>query len=205
MRPLLEMLRSRAFDPAWRFDEAPVPVDWATRRFGEVFRQGLTFRSDGMVLYPAGAAEALEYYRDAPRGPLHPPATVAQVDNAERQIERPLPELLRRLYTEVADGGFGPGARGFARIEDVAALHRRGREHGLPESWFELTPGGCTMYWYADLSQPGSPVLLYDADGWDPRDGQRPEDGVHHVTPSLEEWLSTWAEGGDIWAAALTQ
>ncbi|XVU22028.1 hypothetical protein ACQPZJ_32810 [Actinoplanes sp. CA-054009] len=53
--------------------------------------------------------------------------------------------MLRRVYTEVADGGFGPGPRGFAPIGDVAALH-----DGRP--WFELAPGGCSMYWYADLS-----------------------------------------------------
>ncbi|XVV09229.1 hypothetical protein ACQP2X_30840 [Actinoplanes sp. CA-131856] len=196
MEPLLEKLRARAYDPARRFDTAPVPLDWARPPSGE----GLTFRSDGMVLYPAGAAEALEYYRDAPRGPLHPPATPANVEDAERQVGWPWPELLRRLYTEVADGGFGPGPRGFARIGDVAALHHGGRERGRPESWLELAPGGCTMYWYADLSKPGNPVLLYDADGWDPFDGQNPEDGVYQVTPSLHEWLSTWAEGGDLWA-----
>ncbi|MFF5076680.1 hypothetical protein ACFY36_06490 [Actinoplanes sp. NPDC000266] len=201
MELLLEKLRARAYDPARRFDDVPVPIDWVTRHFGEIPREGHTFRSDGTVLYPAGAAEALEYYQNAPRGPLHPPATEADVE----QAGRPLPDLLRRLYTVVADGGFGPGARGFARIAEVPALRRRDRERGLPECWFELTPGGCTMYWYADLCRPETPVLLYDADGWDPHEGQHPEDGVAHVTPSLREWLTTWAEGGDIWAGALRQ
>ncbi|MEU8818262.1 SMI1/KNR4 family protein [Actinoplanes sp. NPDC048796] len=205
MELLLETLRARAYDPAWRFDDAPVPVEWATRHYGEISREGRAFRSDGMVFYAAGAVEAIEYYRDAPRGPLHPPATAADVENAERQIGRPLPELLRRLYREVADGGFGPGPRGFTRIDEVGALHRRDREHGRPESWFELAPGGCTMYWYTDFAKPGNPVLLYDADGWDPHDGESPRDGVRQVTPSLHEWLGTWAEGGDIWAAARKQ
>ncbi|WP_229843519.1 hypothetical protein [Streptomyces chryseus] len=39
------------------------------------------------------------------------------MENAERAIGRRLPELLRRVYTEVANGGFGPD-RGLASLTD---------------------------------------------------------------------------------------
>ncbi|MFF0151836.1 hypothetical protein [Micromonospora sp. NPDC005203] len=42
--------------------------------------------------------------------PLPPlePASVPAVDDAERVLGHPLPPLLRRIYLEVANGGFGP-------------------------------------------------------------------------------------------------
>jgi hypothetical protein len=216
---LIEKLRARAYDPAWRFDEATVPAEWVVHRYGEKHVElardsSFAFDSEGMIYYPAGSVEAVEYYQDSPRRPLFPPVTATEVENAERKIGHRLPELIRRLYTEVANGGFGPDARGFACITDgnrdprgvvwpsAVRIYQRGQKSGgLPASWFELTPGGCSMYWYMSLTDAGNPVLLYDADGRD--DGQRPEDGVTHVTSSLRRWLWTWADGGDVWDEVL--
>jgi len=41
------------------------------------------------------------------------PASLEQVEEAELKIGYPLPPLLRRLYLEVANGGFGPLMRLF--------------------------------------------------------------------------------------------
>jgi hypothetical protein len=38
-----------------------------------------------------------------------PPATHAQIDRASRQLGIPVPAVLRTIYVEVANGGFGPG------------------------------------------------------------------------------------------------
>lgn len=38
-----------------------------------------------------------------------PPATEDQIRETEQQLGFPLPSLLRLLYTEIANGGFGPG------------------------------------------------------------------------------------------------
>lgn len=56
------------------------------------------------LYYRTGAPEAVEYQRDSPRGPLFPPATAAQVDEAGRRLGYTLPPIFRRLVTEVADG-----------------------------------------------------------------------------------------------------
>jgi hypothetical protein len=218
---LIEKLRSRAYDPAWRFDEAPVPIDWVVRRYGRqrvvvARRSSFAFSTTGTIYYPAGSPEAVEYYRDTPRCPPYPPATMAEVEDAERLIGHRLPELLRRLYTEVANGGFGPDARGFASITDgyrapeggdgpsAVWTYLRDRREGLPVSWFELTPGGCSMYWYVSLTEPDNPALLFDADGWDPRE-QGPEHGVTHVTASLRRWLWAWANGHSVWDEVLAR
>lgn len=98
--------------------------------------------------------------------------TAAELANAERTIGQRLPELLRRLYTEVANGRFGPDARGFACLTDgnrdpegvvwpsAVRIYQRSHKSGvLPASWFELTPGGCTMYWYTSLTDSDIPIL----------------------------------------------
>jgi hypothetical protein len=46
---------------------------------------------------------------DAGAADPHPPTTAAQVDTAEEALGFAIPPILRRLYTEVANGGFGPG------------------------------------------------------------------------------------------------
>ncbi|MGA4946920.1 hypothetical protein ACPB9H_33440, partial [Streptomyces cinereoruber] len=47
------------------------------------------------------------------------------------------------------------------------------------------------------------PVLLWDADGWEPDWGQDPHDGLRYAASSLRQWLWTWADGGNVWDEAL--
>ena len=56
----------------------------------------------------------------APRAatPLSEPVSEAALADAEKHLGFALPPLLRRLYAEVADGGFGPGA-GILKLSDV--------------------------------------------------------------------------------------
>ncbi|MGW1534510.1 SMI1/KNR4 family protein [Streptomyces aureus] len=144
-----------------------------------------------------------------------PPLTNTEVDIAERSLGYCLPELLRRIYTEVADGGFGPEG-GLASLTPrrvphwhvpdwhcATTIHAKGAEWGAPASWFFLTDGGCTMEWYVSLIAVDHPVLLWDADGWEPDWGQDPHDGLRYAAPSLRQWLWTWADGGNVWDGAL--
>ncbi|TCO62090.1 hypothetical protein [Actinocrispum wychmicini] len=59
------------------------------------------------------------------------------------------------------------------------------------------------MEWYVSLIAVDNPVLLFDADGWEPSWGEEPHDGLRHATASLREWLRTWATGGNVWDTAL--
>ncbi|MEU9699545.1 hypothetical protein [Streptomyces sp. NPDC047981] len=144
-----------------------------------------------------------------------PPLTKAEVDVAERSLGYPLPGLLRRIYTEVGDGGFGPEG-GLASLTPrrvphwhlpdwhcATTLHTQRAGWGAPASWFFLTGGGCTMEWYVSLIAVDHPVLLWDADGWEPDWGQDPHDGLRYAAPSLRQWLWTWADGGNVWDEAL--
>ncbi|MGW0169170.1 SMI1/KNR4 family protein [Streptomyces sp. NPDC003343] len=158
-----------------------------------------------------------ELYADAPHGPLFPPVTLAELEHAESRIGRQLPGVLRRVYTEVANGGFGPDS-GLASLTDgnrtpghpidwpsAVRDHERGHVQGMPTSWLYLTSGGCSMEWYVSLLAIDNPVLLYDSGGWDPTWGQRPHDGLRHATASLRQWLWTWANGGNVWDEVLSR
>jgi hypothetical protein len=60
------------------------------------------------------------------RLPRPPVATVDAVGEVEGQIGCPLPPLLRRLYLEVANGGFGPGGHGILGVRGYDGLTYHG-------------------------------------------------------------------------------
>ncbi|MGW7195359.1 SMI1/KNR4 family protein [Streptomyces chryseus] len=212
---LIEKLRARAWDPGLRFDSARVPAAWLAERYGpdhvtRIRAHIVGHVSDGTIALTSQTDEVAAYYAHAPRGPLFPPVTPAEVEYAERTIGRRLPELLRRVYTEVANGGFGPD-RGLASLTDgsrapghltdwpsAVSIHQRNRAKGLPASWLYLTSGGCTMEWHVSLIAVDHPVLLFDTDGWEPTWGEDAHDGLRHATAALRRWLGTWADGGHV-------
>ncbi|MFE4695659.1 SMI1/KNR4 family protein [Streptomyces sp. NPDC056738] len=213
---LIEKLRVRAWDPGLRFDTAEVPLAWIRKHFGgEEFEHLRGPRSPRTVTLDAQAPEVAGYFADAPRGPLFPPITQQEIEAAESAIGYPLPELLRRIYTEVGNGGFGPeagiasltpGQRAPGHMTDWPSSvreHERSRTFGMPTSWLFLAPGGCSMEWYVSLLAADNPVLFFDADEWDPDEGQNPHDGLCHTTASLRQWLRTWADGGGVQAEVL--
>ncbi|MGW2672754.1 SMI1/KNR4 family protein [Streptomyces sp. NPDC001272] len=221
---LIARLRERTWDPGRRFDAADVPVAWITQHYGgEQLSDDRTdivsYCSDGTVQLKADAEEVTAFYADAPRGPLFPPVTRAEIGNAELRIGHRMPDLLRRVYTEVADGGFGPDS-GLASLTEgnrppggyldwpcSTSTHERQRGEGIPPSWLHLASGGCSMQWYLSLTAIDNPVLLHDSDGWEPtgRHGSGPHDGLRHASPSLRHWLWTWADGGSVWDDVLNR
>ncbi|MFI8230950.1 hypothetical protein ACIGDI_19125 [Streptomyces sp. NPDC085900] len=215
---LIKALQARAWDPGLRFNRADVPVEWIVEHYGkprlEQIRGSIvSYSSDGTVQLKAGTEEITAYFADVPRGPLFPPISLPEAEKAELRIGRPLPELLRRVYTEVANGGFGPDS-GLACLTDgnrapghlrewpcAVSVHERNLSKGMPTSWLFLTYGGCTMEWHVSLAAVDNPVLLYDADGY--TFGENPHDGLRHATASLRKWLWTWADGGNVWDEVL--
>ncbi|MFF9041757.1 hypothetical protein ACF090_40540 [Streptomyces sp. NPDC014892] len=163
-----------------------------------------------------GAAEVPPSPGCLPDQPF-PPLTMLDVERAEGKLGYRLPTLLRRIYTEIGDGGFGPEG-GLASLTPrriphwhvpdwscATTIHDQRPGWAPPASWFFLTGGGCTMEWYVSLIAVDHPVLLWDADGWEPDWGQDPHDGLRYAAPSLRQWLWTWADGGNVWGEVLAQ
>lgn len=69
-----------------------------------------------------------------------PPATEAQLTATERELGYPLPGMLRALYSQVANGGFGPGY-GLEGIADGYLMER-----DIDNRPSEIPPEAATVY-----------------------------------------------------------
>ncbi|MFC8512815.1 SMI1/KNR4 family protein [Streptomyces sp. NPDC057257] len=87
---------------------------------------------------------------------LPPPATPEAVAAAEDVIGFPLPSLLRRLYGEVANGGFGPnegilgvsGGSAQGHFADIAELYQDGPDPSgrIPAGLVLIYDWGCAIW-----------------------------------------------------------
>jgi hypothetical protein len=123
--------------------------------------------------------------------------------------------LLKRIYTEVANGGFGPGsgiigvADGYTddwgyNLEDLYVYFTVGLHYDTSWRW---PPGllpfchwGYTTYSCVDCSQPRFPVLIIDPDYKEQGDDME-EMFIEHKD-SITDWFNDWLEGKDLWADA---
>jgi hypothetical protein len=109
---------------------------------------------------------------------LPAPATEQAIAEAEAIIGYPLPPLLRRLYTEVANGGFGPdegivGVRGGRTYQgdliDLAELYEAGPdpEGRIPAGVVPIYDWGGTGWSMVDFRDPAAPMWWNeDGDAW---------------------------------------
>ena len=137
----------------------------------------------------------------------NPPASETTMRDAECALGFPIPAPLRCLYSEVGDGGFGPGygfyglANGTARFREESVVYlytlfRKGDPEDPSFSWpYMLLPvldWGCAIRCCVDCSTPSLPIIRYDPNVEAPL--QFRSENWH-----LEEWLQAWLEGYDLW------
>jgi hypothetical protein len=104
---------------------------------------------------------------DMPNTYREDPASDEALDDAERIIGYPLPPLLRRLYREVANGGFGPfggveGVEGgYASEIGMLEDYVQWRDEEIPDDFPAWMPGvvsfcdfGCAMWALLDCRTP---------------------------------------------------
>lgn len=149
---------------------------------------------------------------------IAPPATAAEVYAAEQALGFPLPPLLRQLYLEAANGGFGPGY-GFIRVPtqtfalaypfnmDIVETYRwflSARAEDKAWEWRqELLPAcdlGCGMYECVDCSDPTGPVTWFEPNPRDP--GDPVDDFLILLAPSLARRLEAWLDDEDLMGPA---
>lgn len=132
---------------------------------------------------------------------LPPPASAEAVVETERVIGYPLPPLLRRLYLEVANGGFGPRA-GVLGVAGSEYLHHGDWAH-LAEAYQAFNgdsrhPGlvwlfdwGCQIWSVVDCRDPAGPIW-----GWDPDfDQDADSSALFPQNMTLHEWLAESLSG----------
>jgi hypothetical protein len=171
----------------------------------------LVARIKARVADPLRAVDAVAWV--CPMPAVARPATTAEVDAAEVALGFAIPPLLRRLYTKVGNGGFGPnsGLEGVPTIPpvpgapDIVALYEmysrepppEYRAHVWPRGWVPLISGGCLYMECVDFLRPPHAVALFDPDICD---RQRPVgESLRPVAASLEVRLEAWLAGRQLW------
>jgi hypothetical protein len=153
--------------------------------------------------YQRGTPEYLQARRAGPpkRLPALRPAPADAVEEAEDLIGCRLPPLLRRLYLEAGNGGFGPGygilgLRGGHRDDTRRAaldLYREAHDTYSPHWSFppaSLLPvcyWGCGISSFADCSRTQGPMW-----GWDPNPGPVDRQALFPQPLTLAGWLDRW-------------
>jgi len=99
--------------------------------------------------------------------------------------------FLRRLYLEVANGGFGPGY-GLLSLEDnresLAWVYQEFRAGGWPEGLLPLWDWGCAAWSCLDGDSHAGLIVTHDD-----------VEGPTETSFTIRSWLGAWVNGVDLW------
>jgi hypothetical protein len=225
---LIERLRERAADPERRVDarESQFHAQLKTLDFGgllgmlgdlrPIFGGAVDASRTGRV-DPDVVAKADEF-AGAMSTPVDsdppPPATPQDLDRVEAALGFGLPPALRRVYGEVANGGFGPGY-GLVSIERIAAEYEELCEV-MPPTGHEWPVGLLPVIhhdpdWDCVDASTGR-VVAFDWEEVDEDiDAAQFARAFRELAPSVEAWLENWVASPSpaereaaLWADAMT-
>lgn len=114
----------------------------------------------------------------SPAPQIYTAVTEGDIEVTEMRLEIELPPLLKRIYTEIGNGGFGPGYgllgiraelgddRYYESIDDsyeymVGTAGDRGFDK-WPKSIIPICNWGCDIYSFLDCSQPEYPIVVFN-------------------------------------------
>lgn len=128
--------------------------------------------------------------------------TSAEIAQANARLGFLLHPLLARMYTEVADGGFGPECSllpllgpGRSVVSEYLKLRERSAREQYPRWPAGVVPildWGCAMYAAVDCRDPGGQVLMFDPN---PYGGGAWDTTWFLDAASLADWLEAWLAG----------
>ncbi len=130
---------------------------------------------------------------------LAAPATAKAIARAEAELGFKLPELLARIYREIANGGFGPG---YGIIGLTGGYLDNGRS--IVDLYRELKPGSITEWQWPDGLLPicdWGCAILSCVDCSSPNCGMvfSEETELTRLPCNLREWLEAWCRGERLW------
>jgi len=122
-------------------------------------------------------------------------ASAEQIADAEAMLGYALHPLLKRLYLEIANGGFGPDGWRLMPVERLTTCPRvdvpPGQPRGWPDQVVAVMDVGCAMLSAVDCGDPSGQVLLMDPNAFD--SGQPEAWSLDAAT--LAQWLEGWLDG----------
>lgn len=156
----------------------------------------------------------------------YPPLSANEVARCEKEMGVQLPEIVRLVYTQVANGGIGPGGAliglkgGFVEDndEDVTSLYQAWMK-GSNEVWedfddeandvkMEWVPGllpvclhGCTVWTLLNCNAPGGRLIYADLSGpMNYKQEWETDSGVFQKPGvPFEEWIAAWLDDERQW------
>jgi hypothetical protein len=211
---LIARLRERAGDPVRRTDARPTRFDRAVggmsagelrlgaESAGRDLARLVASIQAGSSIDPLLHERAQQVEADmstSAEAPLPAPATPAALDRVQAELGVPLPGFLRRLYLEVADGGFGPGA-GLLSAGELLAAHRElqasppseAEDDQWPDHVLPLVADSDGGFCCLDTST--GRMLESDYDEVELDDDVAYRLVLREIAPSLEAWLSGWLD-----------
>jgi hypothetical protein len=148
---------------------------------------------------------------DLGRATISKPAIQHELAVDEATLGFSLPPLLKQIYLEVGNGGFGPGY-GLLGMSNGARddlgrtapekywLFKQGDPDDAAWSWPEaLLPichWGCAIYSCISCADPNFPMRIFDPNL---RAGPSWEDAHFVEAVSFSSWIRAWAQGKDLW------
>src|SRR5262245_60485454 len=151
-------------------------------------------------LYARGSREYLEARAAGLVEPLPAlPVPVAQpstIAAAEAALGYALPPLLRRLYTTLGNGGFGPGY-GLLGLDGghgdggKTALTLREEWDDLPPALLPICHWGAAIYSLVDCSTTDGTMWGFDPN---PMPYEEEDKALFRQTMTFAEWLGRWTE-----------
>ena len=133
---------------------------------------------------------------DQQPGGRHPPVTMREMEQAESALGFELPSLLRRIFLDVADGGFGPGF-GLLRLElgepretlvGIYTAFAGAPEDPMPDCLLPICHWGCSIWSCLDCRTEERPIVTMNSD--------RP---LANAGRTLHSWLQAWLDGVKLW------
>lgn len=133
-----------------------------------------------------------------PGSQMRPPVSAKKVRAVEKQLSFSLGNLLARIYTEVGDGGFGPGY-GLLPIS-----RRKTDDTCLSENYCNLACAYKNVFeWPVGLL----PICTWGCSIWtcvenpsaDASVCTLHESGLYRLSANLHGWLEAWADGVALW------
>jgi hypothetical protein len=207
---LIDRLRARAADPERRTSSPPSRffAEARTMDLGGLLQMGRSLASElGRVVASnqagrvdeAGVERARELERDmsTPAPMVLPaPADEPSIAAAESALGVALPLAVRRVYAEVADGGFGPG-EGILPVAEVVRTWSELRAPGsMPrgQAWPDgFLPLLAMSRGFDCVDAATGRVVAWDPDELTERSSEeRFRRSFRELFPSVQAWLTDW-------------
>jgi hypothetical protein len=141
------------------------------------------------------------------------PGDSVEITNDEKRLGFPLPPLMKRIYVEIANGGFGPGygliglTNGVPDDTGNTAPDIYGQLRGAnrddpnwrwPQALLPICHWGCAILSCVDCTDSSFRMRIFDpnvhkGDDW--------ADCFFEQSNAFEIWMKQWASGADLWKA----